>query len=54
MIGISATGSGKTLAFLLPAMIHINAQVIIHVLRVCKICCEIKMRKKDREVDGFF
>jgi superfamily II DNA/RNA helicase len=27
MIGISATGSGKTLAFLLPAMIHINAQV---------------------------
>ena len=32
MIGISATGSGKTLAFLLPAMIHINAQV--HVRRV--------------------
>eukprot|EP01041_Mallomonas_annulata_P001140 gene1140-2207_t len=29
MIGISATGSGKTLAFLLPAMIHINAQVSI-------------------------
>lgn len=29
MIGISATGSGKTLAFLLPAMIHINAQVHI-------------------------
>ena len=28
MIGISATGSGKTLAFLLPGMIHINAQVI--------------------------
>eukprot|EP01031_Cornospumella_fuschlensis_P036743 gene36743-44569_t len=27
MIGISATGSGKTLAFLLPGMIHINAQV---------------------------
>jgi ATP-dependent RNA helicase DDX5/DBP2 len=26
MIGISATGSGKTLAFMLPAMIHINAQ----------------------------
>eukprot|EP00545_Synedropsis_sp_CCMP1620_P000645 CAMPEP_0119011970 /NCGR_PEP_ID=MMETSP1176-20130426/5997_1 /TAXON_ID=265551 /ORGANISM="Synedropsis recta cf, Strain CCMP1620" /LENGTH=532 /DNA_ID=CAMNT_0006964857 /DNA_START=46 /DNA_END=1644 /DNA_ORIENTATION=+ len=26
MVGISATGSGKTLAFLLPAMIHINAQ----------------------------
>jgi ATP-dependent RNA helicase DDX5/DBP2 len=27
MVGISATGSGKTLAFILPAMIHINAQV---------------------------
>merc|ERR1712238_144221 len=25
-VGVSATGSGKTLAFLLPAMIHINAQ----------------------------
>ena len=29
MIGISATGSGKTLAFLLPAMIHINAQAYL-------------------------
>lgn len=28
MVGISATGSGKTLAFLLPAMVHINAQVL--------------------------
>ena len=27
MVGISATGSGKTLSFLLPGMIHINAQV---------------------------
>jgi superfamily II DNA/RNA helicase len=47
MIGISATGSGKTLAFLLPGMIHINAQVItdttmllyqhlyMHILSVC-------------------
>uniref|UniRef100_A0AAV1UMY8 RNA helicase n=1 Tax=Peronospora matthiolae TaxID=2874970 RepID=A0AAV1UMY8_9STRA len=26
MVGISATGSGKTLAFLLPAIVHINAQ----------------------------
>ncbi|GMI24281.1 hypothetical protein TeGR_g13064, partial [Tetraparma gracilis] len=26
MVGISATGSGKTLSFLLPCMIHINAQ----------------------------
>jgi len=29
MVGVSATGSGKTLAFLLPGMIHINAQVRI-------------------------
>ncbi len=34
MIGISATGSGKTLAFLLPAMIHINAQVFHYFRRV--------------------
>ena len=27
MIGIAKTGSGKTLAFLLPAIVHINAQV---------------------------
>ena len=26
MIGIAATGSGKTLAYLLPAVVHINAQ----------------------------
>lgn len=32
MVGISATGSGKTLAFLLPAMIHINAQVSVKML----------------------
>ncbi len=32
MIGISATGSGKTLAFLLPGMIHINAQVLFTLL----------------------
>ncbi|EEC02916.1 ATP-dependent RNA helicase, putative, partial [Ixodes scapularis] len=30
MIGIAETGSGKTLAFLLPAIVHINAQ---HLLR---------------------
>lgn len=27
MIGIAATGSGKTLAFILPGIVHINAQV---------------------------
>jgi ATP-dependent RNA helicase DDX5/DBP2 len=34
MVGVSATGSGKTLAFLLPAMIHINAQVRVSMLRM--------------------
>jgi ATP-dependent RNA helicase DDX5/DBP2 len=26
MVGIAATGSGKTLAFILPAIVHVNAQ----------------------------
>lgn len=29
LIGIAKTGSGKTLAFLLPAIVHINAQPAI-------------------------
>jgi ATP-dependent RNA helicase DDX5/DBP2 len=29
MIGIAETGSGKTLAFLLPAIVHINAQALL-------------------------
>ena len=29
MIGIAATGSGKTLAYLLPAVVHINAQPLL-------------------------
>merc|ERR550532_543572 len=29
MIGIAQTGSGKTLAFLLPAIVHINAQPLL-------------------------
>lgn len=29
MIGIAETGSGKTLAFLVPAMIHIQANIPI-------------------------
>ena len=37
MIGISATGSGKTLAFLLPAMIHINAQVLPENSMLCYV-----------------
>ena len=29
MVGIAETGSGKTLAFLLPAIVHVNAQDMI-------------------------
>ena len=31
VVGIAETGSGKTLAYLLPAIIHINAQDIVQV-----------------------
>jgi ATP-dependent RNA helicase DDX5/DBP2 len=40
MVGISATGSGKTLAFLLPAMIHINAQASIYSIQL-SMCTSI-------------
>jgi len=51
MIGISATGSGKTLAFLLPAMIHINAQpylqrgdgpIVLILAPTRELACQIK------------
>lgn len=29
LIGIAETGSGKTLAYLLPAIIHVNAQPVL-------------------------
>lgn len=29
LIGIAETGSGKTLAYLLPAIVHVNAQPIL-------------------------
>ena len=29
MVGIAATGSGKTLAFILPAIVHVNAQEML-------------------------
>jgi ATP-dependent RNA helicase DDX5/DBP2 len=29
MVGIAATGSGKTLAFILPAIVHVNAQDLL-------------------------
>ena len=33
LIGVAETGSGKTLAYLLPAIVHVNAQPIL-----CKGC----------------
>ena len=38
MIGIAATGSGKTLAFILPGIVHINAQVSDPSLLSCSSC----------------
>ena len=29
LVGIAETGSGKTLAYLLPAIVHVNAQSIL-------------------------
>ncbi len=31
MVGIAETGSGKTLAFILPAIVHLNAQDLLKV-----------------------
>lgn len=31
LIGVAETGSGKTLAYILPAIVHINAQPILGV-----------------------
>lgn len=57
MIGISATGSGKTLAFLLPAMIHINAQAYLQpgdgpIVLVLEPTRELAMQVK-KECDKF-
>lgn len=37
LIGIAETGSGKTLAYLLPAIVHVNAQPILCKEIVCKV-----------------
>ena len=34
LIGIAETGSGKTLAYLLPAIVHVNAQPFLGALLV--------------------
>lgn len=33
LIGIAETGSGKTLAYLLPAIVHVNAQPILGIIQ---------------------
>ena len=45
-VGISATGSGKTLAFLLPAMIHINAQVSVFLCEMGEMKAMAYARKR--------
>lgn len=37
LIGIAETGSGKTLAYLLPAIVHVNAQPILCEYAIFKI-----------------
>lgn len=37
LIGLAETGSGKTLAYLLPAVVHINAQPYLGEL-ACRLC----------------
>ena len=52
MVGISRTGSGKTLAFLLPAVVHINAQpylnrgdgpIVLCIAPTRELACQIKV-----------
>lgn len=43
LIGIAETGSGKTLAYLLPALVHVNAQPRLGMywipLLICQMLC---------------
>lgn len=39
LIGIAETGSGKTLAYLLPAIVHVNAQPILGNPSFSFSCC---------------
>jgi hypothetical protein len=52
MVGISRTGSGKTLAFLLPGIVHINAQpylqpgdgpIVLVIAPTRELACQIKV-----------
>lgn len=37
LVGLAVTGSGKTLAYLLPAIVHVNAQPIL--CKSCQLLC---------------
>lgn len=43
LIGIAETGSGKTLAYLLPAIVHVNAQPFLGTLsiHICTGCLSL-------------
>ena len=52
VVGISRTGSGKTLAFLLPGVVHINAQpylspgdgpIVLVIAPTRELACQIKV-----------
>lgn len=40
LIGIAETGSGKTLAYLLPALVHVNAQPRLGMYLITCLICE--------------
>lgn len=44
LIGLAETGSGKTLAYLLPAIVHVNAQPILCKLHLAECCLITEVR----------
>jgi len=46
MVGIAETGSGKTLAFVLPSIVHINAQDLLGVSNLSLQILIIPFRKE--------
>ena len=47
LIGVAETGSGKTLAYLLPAIVHVNAQPIL--CKGCNVWLK-RVKKKNAEI----
>jgi len=44
LIGLAETGSGKTLAYLLPAVVHVNAQPYLQVGVCVCVCVHVCVR----------